>query len=320
MKAMYASLAHELNEMEKLAEELGAKPANTSESRQKKLTAEFRALMGEIEKTKTGAILLTIGPMADPAKATAGLKEADAKRVKRLLVIRERFDLLVPQGQKALDRWEKAKLEFRIKEPNYKSGAIAGSEWEQAKLELKQAERALQTEESALAVLLADLEKVAKELAVSGVSKDESADADFKKAMAEYDALVLRLAKSRIGRVLALIEPKSSWSRTDLGATGVRSADLSITVQLLQLREKILKQVELADKARLDAIDYRKQQEIAQMELDAKRARELDDMAHRADQNRMVHIAAIRSLVDELKKIADDLDPSGKNSAVPSKD
>ena len=146
--------------------------------------------MGEIEKTKIGSALLTAGPMADPDKVTSGMNKMDAARVKRLLVIRERFDLLVPGGQKALDRWEKAKLEFGIKEPNYKAGVLSASEWEQAKLELKQAERALQTTEDGTAALLADLDKVAKELGVAaGKKRRTHSRRDYKKVMAEYDAL-----------------------------------------------------------------------------------------------------------------------------------
>ena len=223
MKAMYASLAHELNEMEKLAEELGAKPANTSESRQKKLTAEFRALMGEIEKTKTGAILLTIGPMADPAKATAGLKEADAKRVKRLLVIRERFDLLVPQGQKALDRWEKAKLEFRIKEPNYKSGAISGIRMGASQVGT-QASRAHTANRGGRPGRPPRRPRKGCEGTRRGAaSKADTLEAEYKKSMADYDSLALRLASTAVGRLLAPIHRRAVGRRA-------RSSQLSVTM------------------------------------------------------------------------------------------
>jgi hypothetical protein len=325
LEAMYAALSKQIKEMEDLAKEyLAAKPparpvavdsghpAGSWEARQTKLSAEFRALMGEIEKTKIGSALLTAGPMADPDKVTSGMNKMDAARVKRLLVIREQFGLLVPQGQKALDRWEKAKLEFGIKEPNYKAGVIAASEWEQAKLELNQAERAMQTTGDALAALLADLDKVAKELGVVAGKAPDPLEADYKKVMAEYDALALRLAKTRVGRLLAVFPPQQ-WPSTEVEkALANDEKKTQLGIRLLTLRDQFREQSLKAEGA-LSA----KRQNLFTKGLEL--SPHLDELILKNEQEVQFRTAAMRGILDDLKKLADEIDPPANKGPMPGK-
>ncbi len=326
----YASLLDILKNFRELAVQLGARPAlppspaktisnfSNSEARQKKRNAEFRALMAEIEKTKIGSALLTAGPMADPDKVTSGMNKFDAARVKRLLVIRERFDLLVPGGQKALDRWEKAKLEFGIKEPNYKAGVLSASEWEQAKLELKQAERALQTTEDGMAALLADLDKCAKEMGVAAKTKADDPKAEFKKVMSEYDALVLRLAKTKVGRLLATIEPDQSWSTSKIESeVGTDSKMVAQGERLLRLRDRLRAQAFFAEKALSSRESALERKAIARNEL--KSGDDTAEMIQKSENELKFRTAALRGILNDLTKLADEIDPPDENSIRPRK-
>jgi signal transduction histidine kinase len=289
-------------------------PADNWETRQKKLIKDFNSLLAEVGKTRMGSVVLTTPPNTDPAKAAVGLNQFDVVRVKRLLVLRDQFAAVVPKAQKDLERWEKAKLDFNGKDELYKAGTLPGSAMDSANLELKQAERALKTNEETMAAYLADLQALAKELGVAGVIKADDIEVEFKKVMSEYEALVLRLAKNRIGRILALVEPGRGWSTAILELNGVAAGDQEKAGQLLGLRSQILTQAEAARVARFDAKKYRAEQEELRSKLDTKKADEYGEMVETVDHDFRVRTAAISSLVNDLKALADDIDPPEKKT------
>lgn len=315
LDAHYAALTGELREMETLAVALGAKPAGQGdpfgrvdgwETRQKTTIKEFQARIAAIAKTRTGQPLLTAGPNADPDKVTAGMMTRDANRVKQLLSIRDRFEAMIPKAQRELERWEKATVEFKSADANYKAKTIPNREWEQAKLELAQAERALTTTEDAMAQLLADLDQIAKGMGVAGKSGEDLA-AEFKKVMAEYDAIILRLAKTSVGRLLATIRVDRGWGDKDLQVTlGADQAKIELGRKLLTLRDQIYQQsreaeISLNERAnRLESKATAKEHELPAL---------IDELIRKNEQDIRFRTATIRGLVDDLKVLADEIDP-----------
>jgi hypothetical protein len=318
----YATLTAQLREMDKLAVALGAKPApKTSspdplrpsdnwEESQKKVVKEFNALIAAIAKTRTGQVLTTAGPNADPDKATAGMMSRDANRAKKLLSIRDRFEAMVPRAQKELERWEKARVEFKNIDANYKAGAVPSREWEQAKLELSQAARALVATDEAMAQLLAELNQIAKETGVVGKAAAEDIVAEFKKVMAEYDALVLRLAKTSVGRLLATIPVDKGWGDAELQNTfGSDKAKIEQGRKLLTYRDQIDKQSRQAETAVVERSSRLKSKETTNVEDTHP---EINELIRKNEQDVRFRTAAIRGIVDDLKTLADEIDPPAK--------
>lgn len=321
LEAMYSSLSTDLREMEKLAKDLGAKaplpvafdfgnPARDWEGGQKKMARDFDALIREIAKSRTGSVLLTAGPMADPDKVTAGMMTRDANRVKRLLAIRDQFGLLIPQAQKALDRWEKAQLDVKNKVEPHKAGIITTGEWEAAKLELKQAERALVTAEDSIATLLADLDKIAKEFGVTLAPGGDPFEGELKRMMVEYESLKLRLAKTTVGRLLATIPEDGGWSMPAVKSTvGPDERMQKQGERLLTLRGQITTQVAKAEAA--------VSERAARMKSKAESKKEnpvpnIDEAIGKSEQEARFRIAAVRGLVEDLAKLADEIEDPDK--------
>ena len=83
---------------------------------------------------RSAAWLTTAGPGADPDKATAGLSKDDAFAAKRLLVLRDQFDRLVPRYRKELAEWEQARLAARTWHVKSEAGTISADDLEKADL------------------------------------------------------------------------------------------------------------------------------------------------------------------------------------------
>ncbi|MBO0700746.1 MAG: serine/threonine protein kinase, partial [Zavarzinella sp.] len=166
LEEMHTGLVGQLRDMEKIAAELGAKPyqpnaaparppaasRNEWEDRLKKLVTEADAVADRLVKTAPGRVLLIGPPDTDYDKATAGMDKDDAFRAKRLLALRDQFRLLVPEAQKGIGRWEKARHEIRV------------TDLEAARIELADSERDLRAAEDGMTRILADLKKLADEI------------------------------------------------------------------------------------------------------------------------------------------------------------
>jgi Protein kinase domain len=318
LQAMHATLVGQLRDMEKLAAELGAKPSqpgappggsgaipgNEWEGKLKKLTDEFQGLADRVVKTTPGRVLLTTGPGADPDKATAGLDKDDAFRAKRLLALRDQCGLLVPQAQKGIGRWEKARLAARTADQKYQAGTVPITDLEAARIELVDAERALKVAEDGMTRILTDFKKLADEIEAAA-----SPEGEFKKVMAEFDAIVLRLARHPVGRVLTLVGEK--WKEGDLERRGLEPPDVQRAVKLLNLREEIKAQsykVTSAFSAR-----RQNQENLAKHtgpDPDSEEWRKnITENLRLCEQTITVGTETVRGLMGDLKKLADELDP-----------
>jgi hypothetical protein len=316
LESVYSALSGDLKEMEKLAKELGAKPALPIaadsgtpvvnwEARQRNVIRDFDALIREIGKTRTGSVLLTTPPMADPAKATAGLSDRDAVRVKRLLVLRDQFSVQVDKAHKDLDRWEKATLDFKNKDALHEAGTLSGNEFDQAKLELKQSERALQNTEDAMAALLADLDKIAKELGVAQDADGDRLEGELKQMLGEYEALKLRLAKTTVGRLMATISEDGGWSTLAVKSTvGSDEKMIKQGERLLTLRGELTTQVGKAQTA-LNERSVRLKSKVESKKED--QIPSIDEAIAKNEQEAKFRIAVIRGLVDDFAKLADEI-------------
>src|SRR5262249_53513246 len=122
---------------------------------------------------------------------------------------------------------------------------ISQNEYEAAKLEVKQAERALRTAEDSMSAIIGDLKKLADELRAPAADAPDldPLETELKKVLAEYDALVLRLAKTEVGRLLATISADRTMPESDIQATfGKDEKKIDQARRLLKLRGQITAQ------------------------------------------------------------------------------
>jgi hypothetical protein len=288
--------------------------ASEWEDRQKKLVTDVQAIAGRLVKTPAGRVVLIAGPGADPDKVTAHLRGDDAFQAKRLLALRDQFGLLVPQAQKEVARWEKAKLEADTRQARFDAGLIQSSELEAAKLDVKHAEQALRWAEDTMTRLVADLKKLADEIEAAGAAGPE---ADFKKVMAEYDALTERLVKTPVGRLLATFKPGYGWGDAELQNALSDKAQQAAGRRLLTLRDQIGTQSADVRKAVSELPQYRTGLDQVRAEkpaaTDTRGA--LEDAIRVRERAIRFGTEAIRGMVADLKKLADELDPAGKAPA-----
>jgi hypothetical protein len=309
LRSSYATLATILGEMETLAVALGAGPTEpttgpTWDDRLKKLTDEFQALRARLVKTRAGGVLETAGVGADPERATAGLGSADVVPAKKLLVLRDRFERLVPQFRKDIGVWEKAALAARDARQMAEAGIVSANELQAAQTEQKAAERVLTGAEQEMTGLLADLRKLADELTAPAgpAAKADNLDAEYKAVMAEYDALTLRLANTPVGRVLALLPPREGWVTEKVRqAIGQDKDKVDRAVRLLEIRDKIISQADKADRA----LTARHNVRVVETADETWRA----EVVAMHGQEIKLRTVALRGLVDDLKKLADEIDP-----------
>jgi hypothetical protein len=299
LRTHYEVLATRLGEMETLAVVLGAKLSEppkepTWDDRLKKLTDEFKTLRDRLAKTKPGGVLDTTAPGADPDRATAGLAPAEAVAAKKLLVLRDRFERMVPQFRIDIGQWEKAAQATKDRRQKAEAGMISLNELEAAQIEQTAAGRVLTGAEQEMAGILSDLGKLADELTGTGVPANPAgaAEAEFKKTLAEYDSLTLRLVNTPTGRALALTE-SDNLADGDLTTGGVPPTAVDTARRLLAVRAKI-----------------RVQKVEAEAHLfDLHRSETGAPAQSAALQGLKFRTGAIRGLVDDLKKLADEIDP-----------
>jgi len=313
LEADYTQLLTLLKDIEKVAIELGGKPAPLAkidpvksfddwEARQKKLVAEFVDLVDAIAKTPVGIYVKTIPPGSDYLKATAQMMDQNvADQIRRILITRDQFGQQKTKAEKDLERWEKAKLAFRNSELHYKAGTVPVFQFDEAKLELSQSERALRTTEESMTTLLADMKKLAAELGLPGTPEEE-----FKRIRDDYDALLVRLAKSKVGRALVVIK-RGSWNDADLAEQNLPADKKELASRMLKLRDEFLRQWSKGDEAARDLALCASSRSPGNL-----RNAEIDARARKGEADLKISNETMRGLLEELNKLADTIDPPAK--------
>jgi chromosome segregation ATPase len=149
--------------------------------------------------------------------------------------------------------------------------------------------------------LVADLKKLADEIDPPKETA-ETLEAEYKKVLAEYDALLLRLVNTRVGRVLAIVDEALRGADSELKDAGVADADLPTARKLHSLRSKILAQKRDAD------------EHVSRLHMKNNAIVPADELGLK------FRTGALRGLVDDLKKVADELDPPGKKAGPENKE
>jgi len=333
LKAEHDAISAILTDMDKVLIEMGAKPEGgtaskskdvippdkrneSPEDRQKRLINEYQALVGRLAKTEAGRVLLIAGPKADLDKLMVGLSAEETIRAKRLLVLRDQFGVLVPAAQKELDRWEKASLTFQDREIKYQAGTISENEFNAAKLEVRQAERALKNAEDGMAGVIADVKKLADELRAPAADAPDPVEGEFKKVMAEFDAITVRLAKTSVGRLLATIPYQTAWGEAELQLAFASSEKAKIDQgrRLLTYRDQVMAQAVRATSA-FSQRTYQKEQRLTKKKED--QIPNIDDEIRKCEHDIRFRTATIRGIIDDLKKLADEIDPPDKKNIDP---
>lgn len=286
-----------------------ANPGNSIglEDRFKKISADYDATIARLKKTPTGRILQTITYPIDVEKATASLTGDDADRTRRLLSLVSHYQIFAPKLPPELGKWEKAQVTFSHEEQRFKAGLIPQLDYDIAKTTLRDSERVLQSYEETMGGIVADLHKLADEFEAK-VADDLSPD--LKKALAEFDALKVRLAKTEVGRVLAIIPPDKEWSTVELGDLFAGDGEKTEPARkLLKLRD----QIRLQHMSLKVASDFVKTKQAMPAGIgDAQEIDAIIKKVRESEQEIRLRTATIRGIVDDLKKLADQLDPPAK--------
>src|SRR6185436_8664564 len=98
--------------------------------------------------------------------------------------------------------------------------------------------QALKFRVGALRGLVDDLKKLADE-----IDPPPTPEAEFKKLIDEYDALVLRLVKTPVGRLLVTTKPQE-WKPGELTVSGLTPDEQNLVIRLLRLRDEVVAQKE----------------------------------------------------------------------------
>jgi hypothetical protein len=161
----------------------------------------------------------------------------------------------------------------------------------------------------ALRGLVDDLKKLADE-----IDSPPTLEAERKKAKAEYDALVLRLVNTPVGRVLALFPPDRSWDKGQLYQAYPDTNQYTPALALLETRSRIQSQVERAEKALAARANFLRQFKDEPQRFAAAEARAAhEESVRKYEHEAKVATTTLRGLVGDLKKTADELDhPKGK--------
>jgi hypothetical protein len=151
----------------------------------------------------------------------------------------------------------------------------------------------------ALRGLVGDLKKLADEIDPPGPA------VECPKLLAEYDALVLRLAKTPIGRLLATTKPKEWRVGTDLPP-----ADQATAVKLLNLRDQVVAQKEAFEghtRGLKDSTGWKARLEASKGDPEALATHANYIKTHEAGLK--LATETLRGLVRDFRKLADEIDP-----------
>ena len=255
-------------------------------------------------------------PPMDPDKAAAGFVGEEATRVKRLLALQLQIGLLIPKAQQFEHKHETARLEFEHRQKRFEAGVISEHDLALARADLKAAERALKLVEDTRTQALADFQKEAAEFA-SAYKGTSPTEAEYKKLMAEYDALTVRLVKTEVGRLLAVIPPPPHGRGDSDIVKVVGNERLSVGSKLLDLRDEIYKQSSQAARGITSMNGYR--ENVRTIENDPKEAKRVDEirqLIQETEQQIKFRTEAVRGMLVDFKKLADEIDPPGEPKKV----
>jgi len=174
--------------------------------------------------------------------------------------------------------------------------ALSGSQGDPADIQ------SLKFRIGALRGLVDDLKKITDEL-----DPPPTPEAEIKKVMTEYDGLVLRPVNTPVGRVLALFPPEEGWSADNVRK--VFPADSPTAVALLEKRGQIRTQKVRAEQALTNRAQALKKKEQAKDSSDAEFRARVDDEIRTHEHEAKVATTALRGLIGDLKKQADEIDP-----------
>jgi hypothetical protein len=262
-----------------------AHPWDADEAEFNKIMAEYDGLNLRLVNTPTGRVLALeqADSVSEQTLRDDGVPEASLPTARKLLSFRFKI-----REQKSV-----AELNIRQLREFANDGHQGPPEYVQS----------LKFRNGALRGLINDLKKITDEL-----DPPPTVDDEFKKVMAEYDALVLRLAKTQIGRVLAMFPPGKGMGFNDLSQSFPKPDDGAQAYKLLEKRGQILAQADVAEKALAsrarDLQDLKKHPEWPK-ELQTTQEESIRKYEHEAK----VAMAALRTFVDDLKKLADGIDP-----------
>jgi hypothetical protein len=258
--------------------------------------------------------LQTVTYPIDVDKATAPLKANagdDIDQARRLLSLVSHYQIFAPKLPAELGKWEKARLAAANAEQRHQAGQIPAIENETAKATLKESVGVLRTYEETMGGIVADLRKLADEFAANGT---DDLSPDLKKALSDFDALKVRLAKTEVGRVLAIISPNRAWSETEIADMYAGQGDKTESARkLLKFRDQIRVQNELADtftKTRSDLL--KSKQALSTAPGDREKLTAIEEQIRSCEHDIRLRTATIRGIVDDVKKLADQFDPPAK--------
>jgi Protein kinase domain len=270
----------------------------------KKIVADYEAAIARLKKMPNGRVLQKVTYPIDVEKAIASLTGDEADRTSRLLTLVSGYQYFATRLPPELSSWDKARVAASDAEKRYKSGLIPAIEYDMALATLRELADVLRTYDETMGGIVADLRKLADEFEVP--AKDE-ATAEFKKAMADFDALVLRLAKTQVGRLLSSIQYERKWSDDDLvEAFGIDQEKIDLGRMLLRYRDQARSQAVLAEKALGESAALQKKQK----ELGV--TQKIDERIRMYAQDVRLRTATIRVIVEDVKKLADQIDPPAK--------
>jgi hypothetical protein len=264
-----------------------AHPWDSTEAEFKKILAEYGALNLRLVNTPTGRVLAIVedDSASDPTIREAGVPEAGLPTARKLLGLRSKIRKQRTAGESNL--------------------FFLASRFAEGSPDTPDQLQAFKFRTGALRGLVDDLKKVTDEL-----DPPPTVESEFKKAMADYDDLVLRLAKTRVGRALALFPSGKSWTVGEFTEAFPNTLDQSQAQDLLRKRGQILTQVDAAEKALTPRNNAQRQlkDEPDRFKDPAARAAQ-DESIRKFEHEAKVATAALRTLIDDLKKLANEIDP-----------
>jgi hypothetical protein len=140
-------------------------------------------------------------------------------------------------------------------------------------------------------------------------------ESEFRKVMDEYDALTLRLAKTRVGRVLATFPADRGWGDAELQIefSSTDKTRIEQARKLLTLRGHIRDQAQKAESSLAQRTAYLRTKATSKKEelLD-----DIDNLIRKSELDVKFRTAALRSIIDDLKTLADEIDPPAKEGSA----
>jgi hypothetical protein len=312
----YETLVGLVGDLKSAVADLGpAAPPTDFDAQLKKIQADYDAVIARLKKTPPGKILQTITYPVDVEKATARLTGPDLDRASRLLSLVSHYGTLSPKSVPEVGQWDKRKVLAEEARLRFAAGVISQAAYDAAQAELKDSERVLTSYVDTLGGIVTDLTTLAAEFEASATPEGQ-----FKQVMAEYDALVIRLARHPVGRMIVIVD--RPWDDGHLERrTDLSNADRPKASRLLKLRDQIQVQAEKA-KVILRTIDGHRTTiaSFTAQKAEASVIAGWEGAIHREETPLKVCTETIRGLLTDMTKLADELDPPKKMAPPKGKD